>query len=171
MCCVAHKLEAEPEIFSFDKASGEVCAHLTRVDASVHRFQCGIWDALERVGCNGCLNYYCGGAGDQITQLFASIGLPADYRKSPGEEAFNFRWLEANRHNFFLWSVEVLRQVEDQYEGEWLSETGRDMYLRALEFTLTELASQLQQQGQGSQISETDFKSALQAHFQLVRAA
>jgi len=164
MCCVAHKLDKEPDIFLFDKVAGEVCANLTRVDDSVHRFQCAIWDELGRIGCNGCLNYGCGGAGNAVTKLFESIGLPADYKKEAGFDAFTFRWLDENRHNLFVWSVEALDSYRKQYEAEWISEEGRDMSLRALEKTLAELVGDLSFDDAREIVTKAKFEKSLDQH-------
>ena len=171
MCCVAHAFEKEPGIFSFDKAAGEVCDNLTRVEESTHRFQCSIWAELGRIGCNGCLNYGCGGAGNEITKLFESIGLPADYKKEAGFDAFKFRWLDENRHNLFVWGVEKLDSYRKQYETEWLSAEGRDMSLRALENTLLELVNDLSIEDERRVISEAEFERSLEQHLLMKQGA
>lgn len=60
LCCVALAFDACAE-FSFDKAAGEPCRHLTSDDS------CGIHDDLCRRGLAGCARYDCLGAGQRVT--------------------------------------------------------------------------------------------------------
>jgi|GEM_PF-7066502 len=166
MCCVAHKLEKEEDVFAFDKNEGEVCEHLTVVEDHTHRFQCGVWESLERLNCNGCLNYRCGGAGNFVTQLFVELGLPADYRRAAGTNPDFFKWLDANRHNLFVWSVKILRGLEKQLKDEWISEEGLEMGVKALELSLHEITDNLKHEGSNSVVPQSLLTTTFQYYFQ-----
>lgn len=165
MCCVAHKLDEQPDVFAFDKQAGEVCAHLTTVADNVHQFQCGIWDRLEDVGCKGCLKYRCGGAGQVVTQMFVELGLPAVYKRPAGMDPDLFRWLDTNRHNLFGWSMKKARECEQKFKDEYLSEDGRDMVLASLELALTEISNRVKQEGQTLVITEAEFNQSFDMYF------
>lgn len=60
LCCVALAFDTCAE-FSFDKAAGTPCRHLTRDDA------CGIHDERCAQGLSGCARYDCLGAGQRVT--------------------------------------------------------------------------------------------------------
>lgn len=66
LCCVALAFDASAS-FSFDKAAGEACPHLTNDDA------CGVHDELCARGLSGCASYDCLGAGQHVTAMLPGL--------------------------------------------------------------------------------------------------
>lgn len=69
LCCIAHPFDRS-EDFPFDKGAGERCRHLTQ------RNRCTIHTRRAELGCTGCIQYECYGAGQHATQRMSGAHGP-----------------------------------------------------------------------------------------------
>lgn len=73
LCCIAHPFDRSPA-FAFDKPASEPCPHLTA------DFRCAVHTQRAQIGCGGCIQYDCHGAGQRASRQFSEAEEPLRHR-------------------------------------------------------------------------------------------